>query len=285
MDGLAPAMVTPFDRAGQLDVERLVELVAWFEARGVDFLVPCGSTGSAPLLTAAERRTVIETVVDAASVPVLAGTGQPGRMATVAASRDAAAAGADGVLVVTPFYYTHEQPALADYYASLVDAVSVPIHLYSVPKFTGTRLEPDTVDQLAGLDGIVGMKDSSGDIATVFRLLEVTANRPSFDLLVGATPAVDPALARGAAGGILGIANVAPALAGDVVSSAERPAPAATRLQHLDTEILGRYGIPGVKCAMRSRGVSAGYPRSPFQPLADAARERIDRTMKTVGLD
>lgn len=279
MNGIAPALVTPFDSSGDLDAERLGDLVDWFEERGVNFLVPCGSTGEAPLLTDAERRRVIDTVADAASVPVLAGTGHPGLRATTRATRSAAAAGADAALAVTPYYYVHGQDGLAGYYTELAEAADVPIYPYSVPKFTGVSLEVDTVVRLAEKPAIAGMKDSSGDFGTAMRILRHTRTA-SFDLLLGDAGVLDPALARGAAGGILGIANVVPGLARDVARAEVRPAEAHDSLCILNEGILGRFGIPGIKYAMRVRGAPAGHPRSPLRPLDESARERIDRQLR-----
>ncbi|MFP4628283.1 MAG: dihydrodipicolinate synthase family protein [Halobacteriales archaeon] len=280
MDGIAPALVTPFDRDGHLDTERLESLVGWIEDLGVDFIVPCGSTGEAPLLTAEERRTVIEVVVGAGEVPVLAGTGHPGRRATVGATADAAEAGADAALVVTPFYYNHDQSTIEAYYRSVADASDIPLHLYSVPPFTDSLIEPETTGRLATHRNVLGMKDSSGDLTVAMRTLDATADA-AFDLMIGNAAVLRPAVADGASGGILAIANVAPALAS---RAAAGDADAHRTLVELNDRILARHGIPGVKYAMRRLGAPAGHPRSPHRPLGDAARDAVDAALAGAGL-
>jgi 4-hydroxy-tetrahydrodipicolinate synthase len=278
MHGVGPPLVTPFRENGDVDHERLRELVGWVEERGVDFLVPCGSNSEAELMTAGERERVIETVVEAASVPVLAGTGSPGLRETRQATAAAAEAGADAALVVTPFYYDHDQETLAAYYRELAGAASVPIYLYSVPPYTGVRLAPETVGELASHSGIAGMKDSSGDVGAFVR----TQNRVDgdFDMLVGSGAVVAQALDAGAAGGVLALANVTPEGASAVFEThqdgdAGRARALNADLVELNHAVTAEYGIPGLKWAMRERGAPAGYPRLPHrEPDADA-HERL----------
>lgn len=273
MRGTGVPMVTPFDEDGALDENGLRSLATWLTDRGVDFLVPCGSTSEAPLLSPAERTRVIEVVADAADVPVVAGTGYPGYDQTVRATRDAAAAGADAALVVTPFYYEHGRDAMVAYYRELADAVELPVYLYSVPKFTGRTLAPETVGTLAEHANVAGLKDSSGNLAGLQRTRRLA---PDIDLLVGAGGIYGHGLAAGADGGILALANIAPepatevyerATAGDLRGALELTAD----LVALNRAITGRFGIPGLKAAMRLRGAPAGVPRRPFSPAGDDA--------------
>ena len=279
MNGVAAPLVTPCTEDGDVDERALSDLVGWLEARGIDFLVPCGSTSEAELLTADERVRVIETVVDAASVPVLAGTGSPGYRETRAATAAAAAAGADAALVVTPFYYPHDQSALADYYRDVADAASIPIYLYSVPVFTNVRLEPDTAAELAGHPNVAGMKDSAGDVGSFVRLLRATADA-DFDPMVGSGGVFSQALAAGATGGVLALANVAPEVTAEIYETASSDPETARRLNaavvELNRAVTSEFGISGLKYAMRQRGAPAGYARSPHRPPDAAARERLD---------
>lgn len=279
MQGVAAPIVTPFTEDGDVDEQALVELVGWLEARGIDFLVPCGSTSEAELLTAEERARVIETVADAASVPILAGTGSPGYRETREATAAAAAAGADAVLVVTPFYYPHDQSALADYYRELAGEAPIPIYLYSVPVFTNVRLEPDTAAELADHPNVAGMKDSAGDVASFVRLVGRTAEA-DFDPMVGDGGVFSQALAAGATGGVLALANVAPEMVSEIYETASSDPEAARRLNsevvELNHALTSTFGIPGLKYAMRQRGAPAGYARSPHRPPDAEARERLD---------
>jgi 4-hydroxy-tetrahydrodipicolinate synthase len=278
MHGIGPPLVTPFDEDGDVDHDRLRECVAWVENRGVDFLVPCGSTSEAELMTADERRRVIETVVDAASVPVVAGTGHPGLRATLQATRDAHAAGADAALVVTPFYYEHDQQTLAAYYREVAEASPLPVYLYSVPVFTDVRLDPGTVADLATEPNIVGIKDSSGDLGALIQTHSRTADE-AFELLTGDASVLAQALDAGATGGILALANLVPERTAEVFAVHEE-APARAReinaaLVELNAAVTSEHGIPGLKWAMRERGAPAGYPRAPHGAIDAPARDQI----------
>jgi 4-hydroxy-tetrahydrodipicolinate synthase len=275
MHGTGLPLATPFTAAGDVDHEALAALVEWVEARGVDFVVPCGSNSEAPLLTRSERAEVVDTVVDAAAGPVLAGTGAEGLAKTRSLTHDAAEVGADAALVVTPYYFSHGQDALADYYRELADESPLPVYLYSVPAYTGTRLAPETVGALAEHPNIVGMKDSSGDLAAFKRTR--TRVPDDFDLLVGSGGVYADALAVGGAGGVLAVANVLPELAAavDGADAASEADAANDALLEVNELVTTTHGIPGLKAAMRSRGAPAGAVRRPHQPVDDAVTERL----------
>ncbi|MEF8773666.1 MAG: dihydrodipicolinate synthase family protein [Halobacteriales archaeon] len=286
MEGLGVPLITPFDEDGRIDEQRLREVAGWVVDRGVDFLVPCGSTSEAPLLSPDERARVIEVVADATDVPVLAGTGFEGFDQTVAATERAAEVGADAALVVTPYYYGHDGETLAAYYRDVADVADVPVYLYSVPKFTDVALAPRTVESLATHDGIAGMKDSSGDLAAFQRSRRLA---PDLDLLVGSGGVFGHALAAGADGAILALANVAPEPASAVLDRAaagdvEGALSLAADLVALNRAVTAEYGIPGLKAAMRERGAPAGYPRRPFRPVGDEARQELAELIADAGL-
>jgi dihydrodipicolinate synthase/N-acetylneuraminate lyase len=278
MHGTGVPLATPFDEDGDLATDSLREVVSWLEDGGVDFLVPCGSTSEAPLLTDAERDRVIETVADETDLPVVAGTGYAGYRATVGATERAAEAGADAALVVTPYYYDHDPATLSAYYREVADASPVPVYLYSVPKFTGVALDPETVAGLAPHEGIAGIKDSSGDVGRVGRHARGTDGE-EFDVLNGSGSVYAHALDAGAVGGILALANVVPGFAARI---RERHADGDDRgarelnadLADLNRAVTARFGVAGLKAAMRYRGVPAGRPRRPLRDAgADVRRE------------
>lgn len=277
MEGVGPPLVTPFDGEA-VDYESLASLVAWVEERGVDFIVPCGSNSEVTLLSPAERTKVIETVVEEASVPVLAGTGYPGLQQTVTATEAAAEGGADAALVVTPFYYSHDQETLEAYYRTLADTVSLPVYLYSVPAYTGVRLEPETVERLASHPNIVGMKDSHASISEFIRTKRRVADE-DFDLMIGSASVLAQALDAGATGGVVALANLAPEKTAAVVETHADDPEAARALNatlvEINTAVTAQYGIPGLKWAMRERGAPAGDLRSPHQPPGADATERL----------
>lgn len=280
MHGTAVPLVTPFEDDGSVDHAALRELTTWLLDSGLDFLVPAGSTSEAPLLTMAERTAVVETVVEASGdAPVLAGTGHPGFEATMEQTEQAAAVGADGALVVTPFYYTPDQDALATYYRDVAAASPIPVYLYSVPKYTGVRVEPETAIDLAAHDNVLGMKDSSGDMESVQRIATGTADL-DFDLLGGSGSIFAPALDAGASGGILALANVVPERVSEIYRLHEAGDDGEARalnrqLVDLNRALTGVYGVPGIKYAMRHRGREVGAARRPFQPVDDAAAREL----------
>lgn len=287
MDGTGVPLVTPFKKSGDIDHEQLREVTSWVTERGVDFVVPCGSNGEAELMTLDERADVVETVADAASVPVLAGTGHPGYVETREATRRAADVGADGALVVTPFYYDHGPDDIVAHYERLASESDLPIYLYSVPKMTGTRLAPETVGALATHENIHGMKDSAGDL-TAFRRTRDRTDK-AFDLFVGSGNLYAAALDAEAAGGIMALANVVPDLASEIsrryrTGDRESARTLNDKLIDLNRAITTRFGVAGVKEAMRYRGAPAGYVRAPHSSLEEDASREI-RTLVDDALD
>ena len=285
MHGTGVPLVTPFED-DTVDHDALTTLVEWVERSGVDFVVPCGSTGEAPLLTDAERAAVVETVADAADGPVLAGTGQEGFEPTLETTRAAAEAGADAALVVTPAYYDPDQATLSAYYRDLADESPLPIYLYSVPKFTDVSLSPRTVGELAIHGNVHGIKDSSGDVGSLQEIVRRTRDA-EFDVLVGDGSTYAPGLDAGADGGVLALANAVPELASEIFrrhrdgdSASARTLNAA--LVELNRTMVGRYGVAGVKVALGHRDQPTGVPRRPLRPLDDDERREIRELLTSV---
>ena len=277
--GTGLPLVTPFDDDGDVDHERLSDLVSWVETRGIDFIVPAGSNSEAPMLSTDEHAAVVETVCESSSIPVMAGTGTPGYGPTLDLTERAADAGAEGALVVTPFYYDHDQDALETYYRDLADEASVPIYLYSVPAYTHKPIDPDVVGRLAEHPNIQGMKDSSGNVDRFYREIDRIGDA-DFDLFVGSGGVYAPALDAGASGGILALANVAPDLASAIYerhrSGDHEGAHALNDAgRDLNFAVTAAHSIPGLKAAMKSRGASAGELRSPHQPVDDDVAEEL----------
>lgn len=276
MNGTGVPVVTPFDDAGTVDEAKLREVVRWVTDRGVDFLLACGSTGESELLTADERARVVEVVADESPVPVLAGVGHPG-LAETLAQIDRVPAGVSGVLVVTPFYYDHDQETLAAYYRQVADASDVPVYLYSVPSKTGVRLDPETVGELAEHGNVRGLKDSSGDLVALQRELRLVPD--DFAVFVGHGGLYAQGLDAGTDGGILAVANVVPGRVADLLAAhragrTDEARRLGSTLVELNRAVTARYGVAGLKAAMGLRGVPAGRARSPHRPVdAEAERE------------
>ncbi|KTG08875.1 dihydrodipicolinate synthase family protein [Haloprofundus marisrubri] len=279
MEGIGPPLATPFTEDGDLDEGSLRELVGWVEARGVDFLVPCGSNSEAELMSVEERARVVELVVEEASVPVLAGTGHPGLRETKRQTQLAADAGADGALVVTPFYFPHDEGALETYYREVADDAEIPVYLYSVPPYTNVTLSSDAAGRLADHSNVAGMKDSSGNLEAFGRTRRLAGDE--FDFFVGAGSVAAHALDAGADGGILGLANVAPEACAEIYERHREGDTEGARelnasLVELNRAVTSVHGVPGLKAAMRARGAPAGYARAPHRPVDDETREELE---------
>lgn len=278
MHGTGLPLVTPFDENENIDEAALREVVEWVVSKGVDFIVPCGSNSEAELMTLEERNKAVRIVEETASVPVMAGVGHPGLVETSKQLNKAADAGVDAGLVVTPFYYTHDQDTLKEYYIDLADESDVPIYLYSVPAFTNTVLSPETVQTLSQHNDIRGIKDSSGDIQNIQRLIRHTDS--DFDVLVGSGGVYAQALEVGASGGVMALANVAPGkvdkIHEQISDGSEQDGKQLNKeLVELNHAITSKHGVPGLKSAMRSRELPAGRVRRPFQPVSDQTEEYL----------
>lgn len=286
MEGTGVAIVTPFTAAGDIDESALVALVGELESRGVDFVVPVGSNGESALLSPDERARVIQLVADVATVPVLAGTGTPGFRRTQRATERAAAAGADAALVVTPYYFNHDQSTLAAYFQELADNAPLPIYAYSTPSKAGVALEAETVAELAPHPTIAGLKDSSGDMERLHREVAL-ASDAEFEVLIGHGGLFAHALEAGVSGGVLAIANLAPEAASEVHSRYAAGDVAGARelnstLVELNHAITAEYGVPGLKAAMRLRGLPAGQVRSPHRPVGPDVQAEIEDLLSAV---
>jgi 4-hydroxy-tetrahydrodipicolinate synthase len=214
-EGTIVALVTPF-RNGKLDKKALKGLVEFQIKNGTKALVPCGTTGEASTLSYEEHEAVIDIVIEAAKgrVPVIAGTGSNNTSEAIELTKYAKKAGADGALVVTPYYNKPTQEGLYRHYRTLAESVDLPMVLYNVPGRTGVNLLPATVSRLAAVKNIVAVKEASGNLAQV---CEIVRSVPKgFTVLSGDDGLWFPMMALGAKGVISVAANVAPRLMADL---------------------------------------------------------------------
>jgi len=279
VSGTGVPLATPFDADGTIREDALRTLVTELDERGVDFFVPCGSNSEAAKMGREERTRVTELVAAATEKPVLAGTGHPGLAETRRQTDAAADAGADAALVVTPFYYHYDDETLIKYYRDLADESPLPVYLYSVPKYTDVALDPRVVETLATHENVVGIKDSSGDLGAIQRIVDYTDDA-AFSTLVGSGSVYAAGLDSGADGGVLGLANVAPGAASEVYrrhSDGDDDGARALnrRLVDLNHAVTTEYGVSGAKAAMRERGLPAGEPRAPAEPLDETVRDKL----------
>lgn len=283
LPGLFPPVPTPFTATGDLDLPALEALLAALTPE-VDGFVLLGSNGEAPYLSDAERAEVLRTAraVIPRGKPLIAGTGAEATREVIARHRQAAALGADFALVLPPHYYQGQmtEAVLARHYRTVAEASPLPMLLYNVPANTTISLSPGLVAELALLDAIVGLKDSSGNIGALTDMMRRVPQ--GFAVLSGHAPTLLPALSLGACGGILAVANVAPRpyrailnhfRAGELVEARALQ----LRYNPLALAVTTRYGVPGLKAALRLLGLPAGYPRT---PLVDLTAEQQDELVK-----
>lgn len=281
--GVLVPLVTPF--AGErLDVSALQRLVSWLLDAGIGGFLALGSTGEAPHLDDDEAEAVVRAVVESVRgrVPVLAGSGRPSTLGTIAASRRLARAGADAVLVLTPHYYRARMDgaALRRHYGVVADAAPSPVFVYHMPEVTGLDLDAEVLADLVRHPNVWGFKDSASEGGP----LADTLQRVRTCGLVGSGARLLEGLQAGAAGGILAVAHVVPEIcvgidtawrAGDL-ARARALQERATAM----TRALRGWGAAGVKQALACRGHEAGEPRSPLAPPPPEIRRRIDAALR-----
>jgi 4-hydroxy-tetrahydrodipicolinate synthase len=209
--GTGTALVTPFRRDGSLDEPTLRSLIKRQIDAGIDFLVPCGTTGESPTLTHEEHLLVVEIAVELAKgrVPVLAGAGGYNTTEVIALARELAEIGADGILSVTPYYNKPTQEGLFQHYRAIAEATSLPIILYSVQGRTGVNIEPATLRRLAAVENIVGIKEASGNISQMAAILNAVPD--DFIVLSGDDAITLPIISLGGRGVISVVSNEIPA--------------------------------------------------------------------------
>jgi 4-hydroxy-tetrahydrodipicolinate synthase len=209
--GTGTALVTPFRRDGSLDEPTLRALIKRQIDAGIDFLVPCGTTGESPTLTHDEHLRVVEIAVELAKgrVPVLAGAGGYNTAEVIALARELAEIGADGILSVTPYYNKPTQEGLFQHYRAIAEAIALPIVVYSVQGRTGVNVEPATVRRLAAIGNIVGIKEASGNISQMAAILNAVPD--DFIVLSGDDAITLPIISLGGRGVISVVSNEIPA--------------------------------------------------------------------------
>lgn len=287
-EGVLTALVTPL-RDGAVDERALHDLVELQIAAGVNGVVPCGSTGEAATLSHAEHRRVIEVVVAAARgrVKVVAGTGSNATREAIELTKHAKEAGADGALLISPYYNKPTQDGIVQHYAAIARETAFPLVVYNIPGRTASNILPQTLARLAEIEQVVGVKDSCGDLHQVAQAIAATPD--DFAVLSGDDWAVLPILALGGQGVISTTSNVAP---GDVVEMVRafragdlgRARDTYYRLLPLMDALFCETNPIPVKAALALRGLVQGEVRLPLTPLSAPNRERLQVTLKEFGL-
>ena len=285
--GCTTALATPF-RDGEVDETALRESVEWQIAQGTPILSPVGTTGEAPTLSHHEHERVIALVIETAAgrAKVVPGTGSNSTAEAIRLTKFAARAGAAGALIVAPYYNRPSQEGMYRHFATVAQAVDLPIVLYNIPGRTGRNMEPETVERLAAIESIVAIKEAAGSLDQVSDILA----RTDLTVLSGDDSLTLPMMAVGAEGVVSVAANIVPRdvramiddfVAGDVKSARERHA----RLFPLCRDLLGLAPNPvPLKAAMAFLGRGNGEIRLPLCPLDEASNAKLARALARYGL-
>lgn len=288
--GVGTALVTPFTKSGALDEAAITRLARRQIEAGVHFLVPCGTTGETPTLSAAERRRVVELVVEAAAgrVPVMAGAGGYDTQEVVHLAKEMQGLGVQGLLSVTPYYNKPTPEGLYRHFSAVAEATSLPIVLYNVPGRTGCNIDAATLTRLATIPRVVGVKEASGNITQMVEICRAVP--PEFMVLSGDDALTLPLMAIGGRGLISVASNAVPAEMAQLVEAAERGDYAAARQLHhrLVPLMLGNFveSNPGpVKFAMAAMGLCEEVYRLPMVSPRPASQDKIRAFLKELGID
>jgi dihydrodipicolinate synthase/N-acetylneuraminate lyase len=281
--GVWVPLVTPF-RNGEPDLDMLARLVDWLLERGVHGLVALGSTGERPHLSEAEAAGVVQCVVETVRgrVPVMAGAGNESTREALRTIDSWAKLGADAAIVLTPFYYRTQMSAaaLGAHYAEVATNSPIPVFIYHFPQVTGIDLEPEWMAEVLAHPNLWGFKDSSAQGGPLVETMGAIGKRGiGTRAFVGSAARVLDGLEAGACGGILAVAHVLPEIAVRLMEAFHTGTPAeATELQAQLAALTTAFGgrtIAGVKCGLRLRGMDAGAPRPPLEPVPPEAEDRI----------
>ncbi|WP_308580184.1 4-hydroxy-tetrahydrodipicolinate synthase [uncultured Oribacterium sp.] len=288
--GAGVALITPFHEDGSVNYEKLTEILEEQIAEGTDAIVAVGTTGEAATLTEDEHIEVVAHTVKVVNhrIPVIAGTGSNCTATAIDLSRRAEKAGADGLLLVTPYYNKATQKGLYTHYKAIADAVSIPCILYNVPGRTGMKIEPKTMaDLYYKVKNIVGVKEATGDVGGTAELMRLVDE--DFLLYSGEDGIIVPLLSIGGSGVISVLSNVAPRqtadickkwFAGDVKGAWEEQKRALPLIHSLFMEV---NPIP-VKAGMNLQGKSVGGMRLPLTEMEEAHQEVLKEEMRRYGI-
>ena len=286
--GAIVAIVTPF-KNGKVDEAALRKLVEFQIKNGTDGIVPCGTTGESSTLSHEEHDRVIEVVIDAAKkrVPVIAGTGSNSTAEAIRLTRHAYKAGADGALMVCPYYNRPTQEGLYQHYKAVAEAVPIPIIVYNIPGRTGVNINPDTLARLAKIKNIVGVKEASGSIKQISDVINLCG--PKFDVLSGDDLFTLPLMAMGGHGVISVISNVAPAdMAAMVDAFVAGDLKKARTLHYKMTPLIDALFVETnptpVKAALAMMKKISYEVRLPLYKLSDANYEKLKKIVVSYGL-
>jgi len=288
--GAGVALITPFHEDGSVNYDKLAELIEEQVEGGTDAIIACGTTGEASTMSEKEHMDVVRFIIEkvAHRIPVIAGTGSNCTATAIELSKQAEKDGADGVLLVTPYYNKATQNGLIKHFTAIADSISIPCILYNIPSRTGVTIQPETMAYLYNnVKNIVGVKDATGNIEMSTKLMTLVDE--DFALYSGDDDEVVPLLALGGSGVISVLSNVAPRetheicqkwFDGDIKGSLDAQLKAFPLIKALFAEV---NPIP-VKAAMNLQGKKVGSLRLPLTEASDATKELLKKEMEKYGI-
>lgn len=286
--GSGVAIVTPFHK-NEVNYNKLEELINWHVQNSTDAIIICGTTGESPTLSKEEKRKVIAFAVEKTNkrIPVIAGTGSNNTKEVIDMSMYAEEVGADGLLVVTPYYNKCTQNGLFTHFTAIADAVNIPIILYNVPGRTGVNIGPETVAKLANHKNIVGIKEAGGDISQVAKIARLCPT--DFGIYSGNDDQIVPTLSLGGIGVISVVANIVPKETHNLVQLyLDGQTQEATKLQLSMLDLINSLFIEvnpiPVKAAMNILGMEVGNLRMPLTEMEEHNKLKMTNEMKAFGL-
>ena len=286
--GSLVAIVTPFSK-GKFDEKAMADLIEFHIANGTDGIVPCGTTGESATLRPDEHERVVAVTVEVVNkrIPVIAGTGSNSTDEAITFTKHAKAVGADGALLITPYYNKPTQEGLFRHFEAVAKAVDLPQILYNIPGRTSINMLPTTTARLSRVPNIVGIKEGSGSLQQVSEIIH--HSKPGFLLLSGDDPLTLPMIALGGKGVITVTANVAPTDMAHMVSAAlkgdyERARTLHFKLTPLFTALFLETNPIPVKAALAMMGKMSEEVRLPLTPLADEYRPKLREALKQAGI-
>ena len=287
--GSGVAIVTPFNENGSVNFGALADLIEFQIENETDAIIICGTTGEASTLTDDEQIAVIKFTVDKVNkrIPVIAGAGSNDTAHGINLCKRCEDVGADGLLIVTPYYNKTTQRGLVKYYTDIASSVNLPIIMYSVAGRTGVNIAPKTESELADIDNIVAIKEASGNISQVADIAALCKDR--IDIYSGNDDMIVPLLSLGGKGVISVLANVAPKYTHDMVKSfVNGETVKACRMQldcmNLVHNLFSEVNPIPVKAALNMMGMNAGGYRAPLIEMEESNRAKLEESMKAFGL-
>lgn len=282
--GCGTAIATPFTEDG-VNFEEFKKLIEFQIEQGIDSIIVCGTTGESSTMTEEERKQTIKFAIDtvAGRIPVIAGTGANNTKSAIEMSKYAQSVGADGLLIVTPYYNKTTQAGLIAHYSAIAKEVTLPIILYSVPSRTGVNIAPETCLELSKIENIVAIKEASGNISQIAKIASLC--KDNLNIYSGNDDQIIPILSLGGLGVISVLSNIEPKfthnmvmnfLNGNIKDAKDAQLKCLPLVEALFCEV---NPIP-VKEALNILGYNYGIPRLPLIPLSEAGKQKLEKAMK-----